>query len=55
MARYKVGKNDRIIYTTYDAYFTIIRANGNRVILPMCCQPGLMAHARRVDAFRWEV
>ena len=26
MARHRVGKNDVLIYTVYDKYFTIIRA-----------------------------
>ena len=45
MARFVVRKNDQVVYTEYDAYFTIIRSSGNRVVIPYCEQPELMNKA----------
>ena len=55
MSKVLVRKNDQVVYTEYDAYFTIIRGNDNRVFIPYCEQPELMDKATTVSAFRWEI
>lgn len=52
---YRVGKNDRVYYTKYDANIVILRASGKQVVFPSYLQPKLIDRAKVLNKFHWEV
>ena len=55
MSRAVIRKGDKVFYTEYDGYFTIVKSNGDRSVIPYCEHPKLMQKATRLSNFRWEI
>jgi hypothetical protein len=55
MSRVVIRKGDKVFYTEYDGYFTIVKSNGDRLVIPYCEQPELLRKATRLSNFRWEI